>query len=163
LSLRAALGFTATLSGANSYTSTVRPYYVTVPIISGRSLRSPDVFEPDDLVEESSADDDTTFGIVKERGAAATQIMHADWSQMMESQEATFIRSAVAAAPWTWEHFFKHCRATHPFTVTDGATTTCHTLRAEGASFSQRVVERIAADYAGLWKLNFKTRDYGTV
>lgn len=161
--LRKLLGFSGTLSGANSYTSDVRPYFAIVPSIAGRSKFS-DVYVPDETVSEASADDGTTYGIGKERTADPMdpddEIMHSDWQQAMEPLAAVMMRSAAASAPWTWEHFFKHALLTHPFTVTDGATTTVHTLREEGAGFTAAVRQRVVADYDGLWSMNFLTRQY---
>jgi hypothetical protein len=155
--LRRALGFTATLSGTNSYTSTVRPYYVIVPGITARSQVT-DVYEPDDIVEEAVSEGGDAYGVAKD-----TSELWSDWVQPFETKEAVMQRSATAAVPWTWEHFFKHCRMTHPFLVHDAGTNTAHRLRADAAAFNNKVRTRVATDWDNYWSVNLMTRDLGTV
>ena len=155
--LQRALGFTATVGSTTSATSTVRPYYVIVPAISARSQVS-DVYEPDDIVKEAVSDGGTSFAIAK----ATTETL-SDWEQQMESASATLARSAVAAVPWTWEAFFKHCRGAYPFRLVDGSTSTVHTLREKGAAFTGTTRRRVAVDYDDLWIIMLMTRDLGTV
>lgn len=160
--LRRFLGFSGTVSSVgNAVTSDVRPYGALFSTISGRS-KFTDLYEPEDVTEEASADDDTTFAIAKERGDFTSQIMWSDWQQNMEPKAAVLARAATSAVPWTWEHFFKHHRGTHPFSIVDGSTRTVHTLRSQGASFGQAVRQRVVADYDGLWAINLMTRDHGT-
>jgi hypothetical protein len=154
LRLRAALGFTANLSGANSYTSTVLPYYTIITEIGARSdISYP--YEPDDIAEEAVSDGGVAFGTSR-----VTSELWNDWAQMMEPLDATFERSAVAAAPWTWQHLFRHARAQYPIQIYDtvAAISEICTLRAEGASFHP---ERYATDYDGQWSIPFRTRYLG--
>jgi hypothetical protein len=155
--LQRALGFTATVGSTTSATSTVRPYYVIVPAISARSQVS-DVYEPDDIVSEAVSDGGTSFAISKD-----TTETFSDWEQQMESASATLARSAVAAVPWTWEAFFKHCRGAYPFRLVDGSTSTVHKLREKGAAFTGTTRRRVAVDYDDLWIIMLMTRDLGTV
>ena len=155
--LQRALGITTNVSGTNSYTSTVRPYYVIVPTISGRSSFT-DVYESNEIVEEAVSDGGTPYGVAQD-----TNELYCDWMQQCESKEATLLRAAVVATPWTWEHFVKHCRAQHPFLVVDGASQTVHKLRAESASFNDTTRARVTLDYDDLWNLNFRTRDLGAI
>jgi hypothetical protein len=158
--LRRALGFSGNVGSTTSATSDVRPYYVMVPAIAGRSEFT-DVYEPDeDVVEEATADDDTPFAIAKERGAIASQIMWNDWVQSMETKAATLASAAASSAPWTWQHFFQHCRGKEPFLVVDGSSETVHKLRAQGAAFNATVRSRVATDYDGLWNLRLFTRQF---
>lgn len=155
--LQRALGFAATVGSTTSATSTVRPYYVIVPAITARSQVS-DVYEPDDVVKEAVSDGGSSFAISKD----TTETL-SDWEQQMESASATLARSAVAAVPWTWEAFFKHCRGAYPFRLVDGSTSTVHTLREKGAVFSGTTRRRVAVDYDDLWIIMLMTRDLGTV
>ncbi len=161
--LRKMLGFAGTTINATSAIGTLTPWFAIVPTIGGRSAFT-DVYEPDDLVEEATADDDTPFAVSRERGADAyglgDQVMWSDWSQMMEPIASTLIRAS--STEWTWERFYKHCRGEHPFFVFDTATgSTVHRLRAQGASFNATVRERVVADWDELWSLRFYTRQMG--
>jgi hypothetical protein len=155
--LQRALGFTASVGSTTSATSTVRPYYVIVPAITARSQVS-DVYEPDDIVKEAVSDGGSSFAISKD----TTETL-SDWEQQMESRTATLARAAVAAVPWTWEAFFKHCRGAYPFRLVDGSTSTVHTLREKGAAFTGTTRRRVAVDYDDLWIIMLMTRDLGTV
>jgi hypothetical protein len=156
LRLRAALGFAANLSGANTYTSTVRPYYVIVPATDARTLVS-DVFEPEDMVDDAEADDGTPYGV----SPNTTTNLRADWVHGLESYEATFSRAAAAAVPWTWQHMIQHCRAQHPFGVYEtGLSSTLHRFTKAGASFRP---ERNATDDNTYWNVPMYTRDRGVL
>ena len=154
--LRRALGFGADLSGATSYTSTIRPYYCNVPEIGARSDFS-DVYEPNDIVEEAVSDGGTAYAVARN-----TSELWSDWTQQMETKEETLTRSAAALVPWTWQDFVRHVRGQHPFAVyssSDGSHTV-HKLRADGA-YSHP--ERVSPDYDGLWNIPFRTRDLGSL
>lgn len=157
--LRKVLGYAGTTASGTSAVGTLAPWYTVVPLIQARSLFS-DVYEPDEIVEEQSAEDDTTTSIAKMRGTDFfdfdDQIMWCDWTQAMESRAQTMI--AGATTEWTWERFFKHCRGEHPFLVIDGASSTVHKLRAKGAMFGERVRTRVAVDYNDLWSIRLETR-----
>lgn len=162
--LRRMLGFEDTVASTTSAVGTLLPWFAMVPTISGRSQFS-DVYEPTEIVEEAVADDDTPYAVSKERGTDAfefsDQIMWSDWTQSMEPIESTLISRATTS--WTWERCFKHCRGEHPFLVVDGSSSTVHKFRADGASFSERTRERVAADYDGLWNIKFVTRQLGSL
>lgn len=165
VNLRRALGFSTTATSSLFIaTGDIRPYYVLVPQIAGRSKMS-DLYEDEEIVTEAVSDDGTPFSISKERSvnpSDVTPIRYCDWQHAMETKAATFARSASASVPWTWEHFFMHCRGEHPFAVVEtGVTTRLHSLRAEGASFDSTTRQRVVSDYDGLWLLNLKTRDLG--
>lgn len=153
LRLRAALGFTGNKSGANSYTSDVRPYYLIVPVVEALTDTT-DEYEPDDIAEESVADDGEAFTI-----ARTTSDTYWDWTHAVETKAACFTREAAAAAPWTWQHFFAHARKGLPF-VRGPSTGYVHRLRAEGMSFRP---SRMTADYDGQWTVRLLTRYLGTV
>lgn len=154
--LQRALGFTATCSGSDGYTSTVRPYYVIMAAIAARSQFS-DVYEPDDIVVEAVADGGASFAVSKD-----TEELWADWLQYGESKAATIAGSAVAGVPWTWQHFFKHLRGQHPFGTYDGTTANIYKLRDKGASFNAQVRSRVVADYDDLWQIRFFCRHLAT-
>lgn len=153
LRLRAALGFTGNKSGANSYTSDVRPYYLIVPAVEGLTDTT-DEYEPDDLAEEAVGDDGAAYTI-----ARTTADTLWDWSHAVETKAATFAREAESAVPWTWQHFFAHARKGMPF-VRGPSTGYVHRLRAEGMSFRP---QRMTADYDGQWTVRLLTRYLGTV
>jgi hypothetical protein len=150
---RVAFGFTGSLSGASSYTSHVRPYYVIAPAIEARSGDS-GPYEPDDIVKESVSDGGTAFLMSMD-----TIEIRRDWTQPFESHEASQTNKATTAVPWTWQDFFKHCRSLNlPFLVTD--ENLIYTLRAEGAVYGTATRTRVAADWDSLWNIKLMTREY---
>lgn len=167
--LKRALGFSgaSTSTTTSSIVSDVRPYYLIVPQIEARSRMS-DVYEGDkNVVEEAVADDGTPYPIASERTINPTDsvpIRYCDWQHTMETKAAVLARSASASVPWTWEHFFYHCRGDKPFAVVEtGFSTTLYALRASGAVFSEATRQRVVADYDNLWNVNLQTRDLGTL
>ena len=153
--LAQALGMTATShSGANSYTSTVRPYYVIVPTELARSAMLPFVYEPNDIVTEAVSDGGTSYAVAKN-----TTELWADWSQTMEAKAACFTLYATNAVPWTWQAFFKQVRGQHPFAVYESALyNAAHKLRADGAYFK---VTPATPDWDALFIVKFATRYLG--
>lgn len=155
--LAQALGFTSTShSGAITYTSDVRPYYVMVPTELARSQQLPFVYEPEDIVAEAVSDGGTPYAVAKN-----TTELWSDWSQTMEAKAACFDASAVSSAPWTWQMFFKHTRGQYPFAVYESAlTNSVYKHRAEGAYFKATPV---TVDWDAIYNLRFKTRFLGTL
>lgn len=149
---------------ATSHVSTTLPYYFLVPAINGRS-KSTDLREPDGIAHGSVSDGGTDFVVARD-----TQELHWDWQHAMEPKAAVLTRF-VGGSPsgyslarsWSWQQFFKHTRGAHPFVVDESAENTVHRLRAEGASMDQGALERVVADYDGLWAVNLKTRYLGRV
>lgn len=160
--LQRALGFTSGKSGSNSYTSDAIPYYAILPSISARTAYT-EVYEANDIVQSAVADGGKPYSVAMERELDASlgipSFLLCDWTQQMEAKEATFIQSASATAPWTWQHFFWHVRGTHPFTVFDDALTPSparYFLRAEGAAFTRDVVQPLDTDWDAYWSVNLK-------
>jgi hypothetical protein len=156
--LRRALGFSGNVASTTSAVSDVRPYYLVVSQISGRTSFT-DRYEPDEIVEEAVSDGGDSYAVAKD-----TTEGWCDWTQSMETKTATLLRSATSSVPWTWEHFVKHCRGTHPFAVYgDSSAGIVYKLRAESASFSSTVRQRVVSDYDDLWLINLRTRDLGAL
>lgn len=176
LRMRYALGLgTGALSGLGAtgtpYISTVRPYYLAVPLIVGRSEFS-DVYEPDDISEEAVSDGGQARVVSKN-----TTELWSDWVQTMEAKGApsgslttggvatlgcaTMTRSVSSTFPWSWQMLYKHVRGQHPFGVYESATAnTLHQLRADGTSFAP---DRYAKDLDTQWMIPFRTRDLGVL
>lgn len=152
-----ALGYaTGTLSGANSYTSTITPYYVIVPTELARSAQLPFIYEPDDIVEEAVADDGTPYAVAKD-----TNELWADWIQTMEAKANCFDVAATASVPWTWQKFFKHTRGQQPFAVYESALfNAVYKNRAEAARFK---AVPVTSDLDTIYNVAFKTRFLGTL
>jgi hypothetical protein len=157
VNLQRALGYTATTGSGTSAVGNARPWYLMVSEIGGRTAYS-DVYEPDDIVEEAVADGGTSYAVAKD-----TDETWCDWTQAMEPVAATLIRRGTTAKPWTWEHFFKHVRGTHPFLVSgdapSGYSRLVYRLRAEGASFNGNVRKRVTSDWDDLWNIMFMARE----
>jgi len=152
-----ALGFTATShSGANTYTSDVRPYYVMVPTELARSASLPFVYEPNDIVTEAVSDGGTSYAVAKN-----TTELWADWTQTMEAKAACFDLYANASAPWTWQKFYKHVRGERPVAVYESALyNAVYKLRADSAFFKATPV---TSDWDAIYNLKFTTRYLGAL
>lgn len=163
--LRQILGFSGDKSGAASYSSDARPFFVIIPTVEGRTQMT-DEMEPDDLASEAVADDGTAYQVSRD-----SLEVWSDWRQTAETNTApstfsaagtpVYARHATSAVPWTYQHAWRHMRlADHPFLVLDTGTSesAVHQIRAEGASF--RPQRFAAADY-DLWSLDFRTRLIG--
>lgn len=157
--LSRALGMSLFISSTTSTTSTVRPYYVIQAEIDARSDVS-DHYEADDNVEEAIADGGSPYSVSRD-----TEELRDDWVQSMEPIEAVMSRSAAASVPWTWQHFVTHLRASVPFYTSDttSGAKSVYVLRAEGASWSSTVRERVVRDWDGLWNIRLSTRFLGDI
>ena len=172
--MAAILGFDAAsnLTGSNNYTSTRRPRYLIISRLAGQS-QVHETYEPAGRIAYAESDNGQAYSTHPEQ-----MPVYRDWVQPFEtlsgptdaeyaiSQEVggTAVRIAnVGAATkvtWTWEHFFKHCRATLPFSMIDRVNATSgegllYKMRGEGAHFDPT---RITADYDGHWTIPFATR-----
>lgn len=163
LLMRRILGFSANVSGLTEYDGDVRPYYLILPSIQGRSQMS-DEYEPTDIMAEAVADDGSVYQVARD-----TTEIHSDWAQQAETETGpasafadgtlAFKRHATAAAPWTYQHAFEHHRAgNHPFLVIDGSEQAVHRLRADGSSF---MPQRFAGVDQPHWSIPFRTRLLG--
>ncbi len=155
--LRRMLGFAsaATTLGLSAV-GTIRPYYLIVSEIAGRSDFS-DVYEPAEIATEAVSDGGDAFSTSND-----TDELWCDWVQQVEPKAAVLSRSATSAIPWTWQHAWKHARADVPFIYIDIPTVAqvVYKLRAEGASFRPDPVE---ADVDTLWNLKLECRDLGAL
>ena len=124
------LGMAASLTGALSYTSTVTLYYWIGTAMGCASKDSQPYEGENDIAKDTRSHDGSTHGIAKD-GAPIWR----DWTHPLEPSAALWKIYAVAATPWTWEHFFGYARNVHPFALYDGTTTRFYKNRAEGASF----------------------------
>jgi len=154
------------LSGATTYTSNVRPYFLILPAVTGRSNMS-DVYEEEGGVSEAVADDGTAYHVAKD-GLA----IYSDWTQMGETNTAptthtddgtpVFKRSATTEIPWTYQHAWEHSRTlgAAPFLVVDSGTaeSAVHRFRSDGSSLKPT---RFGGQDIDLWNVPFKTRLLG--
>lgn len=164
-------------SGASSYFSSFRPYYLVRPLISGLSQYTDD-YQPEGLVHGAVASDGTYYIM----GPASLPTQN-DWMQVFESSTplnagGTYLGgsghsvyplphngvAAVATMPWSWWDFwqiaregecFAWCSQTSPPTL---PTATMYRMRAEGANF--RPVRAAGPDF-DLWSLAFKAMVIG--
>lgn len=163
--MRKILGMSGNRSGAATYSSQVRPYYVLYPVVSGRSEVSDD-YEPDDLVQEAVSDSGTAYDI-----SVLTAPKHIDWMQVGDQDvpstaytafgggTALHKRISPTATPWTYEHAFEHHRTGFdPILVVDGSESLVCKMRGNKASFHPKRMG--AADY-DLWSLGFGVRLLG--
>lgn len=159
-------------TGASSYTSSYRPYYVCRPLIAGLSQYTDD-YQPEGLVHGAFASDGTYY--IAGPSSLPTQN---DWMQVFESSTplnagGTYVGgsghsvyplphngvAAVPTMPWSWWDFWQVLREGECFAWCEQVsppskpTATMYRLRAEGANF--RPVRASGPDY-DLWSLSFK-------
>jgi hypothetical protein len=153
--LAAALGFVAgvTYSGAASYTSVIRPYYVIVAQEAGRSQALPMLYEPPDITEEATSDGGKAHSVSRD-----TDELWGDWTQPMETRAACFDRYVSGSVPWTWQAFFKHARGEQPFMVVESGVYWIYTLRADATSFH---AEPVSSDWDSYFNIKIRARYLG--
>jgi len=171
--LRRLLGFSANQTGATGttgYSSNVRPYYLVIPAIQGRSSYSREKESPD-IVNEAIADDGSRVFIAK-----ATADKVGSWVHPAEIETTPAVFSAAGTpthkamvdagtaandVPWSWEHSFEHLRTHHHrVLVIDGSDSEVWEVRADGMWFDP---SRWAGTDQPLWAIPFKGRKIGAL
>lgn len=163
--MRQLLGMSGDRTGASSYSSQVRPYYLIIPAIAGRSEVSDD-YEPDDLVSEVVTDDGSDHQI-----APATAEKWSDWLQPGDQDAPATAYTAfgtgvpvhkrlvTSAVPWSYEHAWEHHRTGFdPILVVEGSESLVCRMRAERANFHPR---RMGGADFDLWSLEMRMRVLG--
>lgn len=152
------LGFSTSpgviLAGASA-TGDITPYFSIETEMGGMTDAS-DRYEGG-MSEAMEAEDGTAYGV-----SSTSAPVYSDFTVAFESRAAVYALNADASAPWTWEHFFPHCRVVHPFAVTDdfGEGVSVHQLRAGSDRFKPK---RVNANWRERHDLAFKTRVVGRV
>jgi hypothetical protein len=165
--MRVVLGMSGDRTGALSYSSTRRPYYLIVPATQCRTAVS-DEYEPADVVTEE----------LNDSGAGTSEIAREedevwlDWTQTAEDAHGLptaifdpgtpiFERQITTALRWSYQHAWAHHQNSgDPFAVIEGGVTAgsdVARLRADGASWEPN---RMGSDYDA-WSIPFKTRLLG--
>jgi hypothetical protein len=138
LAMRNLLGFSGDSSSAASHSSNARPYYLVLPYLSDKSKVSGD-YEQGSLIRGAIAGDGQHYSV-----GPATLPTLSDWTQEFEYAAgaaiatvgtAVFTADATSTVPWSWQHFYQHCRAREPFLVVDDNESTVHFLRPDAAHF----------------------------
>lgn len=146
--LRQAIGMTGDRSGSQSYTSQAKCFYVIHTEYDGLREYSDD-YEDIGGSHVSRSTNGKIYGVT-----TTGRQMLSDWVIPLEPHAATFERSAASAVPWTWQHFFAHCRVIVPFLMVYDTETSCHQLREDGDAFKPR---RVQEDYNDWWDIDFRT------
>jgi len=152
------LGFSTSpgsIAAGNSVTGDIVPYFMIEAAMGGASDATDD-YEGGSS-EAMEAEDGTSYGV-----APTSAPRYSDFTVAFEPRAAVYARAAVASAPWTWEHFYQHCRVVHPFAVTDdfGEGVTVHKLM---PSSDRLKPKRVVRDYRELHDLKMKTRVLGRI
>lgn len=147
------LGFSGNKSGANTYTSDYACYYAIAGTQGGLSM--PKEYQPSGMAVDAEANDGSPY-----MHGRATAVRYKDFVIQFEPLAKVRSREAATAVPWTWEHFFDHCRAGHPFVVIEDGENTIHTLRADGASWDPANAE---PDIETWFHVPFRTRVRGFI
>jgi hypothetical protein len=165
--MRLVLGMAGDRTGALSYTSTRRPYYLIVPATQCRTAMS-DEYEPPDVVSEEI--NDSGFA-VSEIARDADEVW-LDWTQTAEDVHGlptaafdpgtpVFQRQVTTPLRWSYQQAWTHHQDSgDPFAVVEGgvvAGSDVARLRAEGSSWEPT---RMSADYDA-WSIMFRTRLLG--
>ena len=171
--LRRLLGFSGDQTGATGttgYASNVRPYYMTIPAIGGRSQYQGARGRPD-FAEDAEADDGSSVFIAK-----GTGVRISTWNQVGEIETVPGVFSdlgtppykhmvdagtAANDVPWAWEHFYEHAStAEHRISVLDGSAHEVWELQAAGMFFDPT---RWTGEDQPLWQVPFIVRLIGRV
>lgn len=159
--LNAALGyptFGGTIGGSTSghavYTSSVRPLYVHLPVMTGQSSVSPKL-EAEGRTTTSVSDGGVPYGI-SSIGVAQTR----QWTHNMELRAAPAAiatrgtpldtEDATTLIPWSWQHWRNHVLGHEVFALYDPTGTAAEFYMLEASSTSHRPT-RITADYDALF------------
>lgn len=140
-----ALGFNALTSVASSHDSQVVPYYV-IPTSIGAMSSLNDDHESDNVAEGAESDDGYPYSIAKDSVANLFdfRVEREEWAKVKKYK-------ADPSAPWTWQHFYEHCRGHVPFASFDSANTnTVHLLKSSAAGFNPTPIKR---DFLNYWSL----------
>lgn len=148
------LGFTANKSGANTYTSDVAVYY-SIALRRGGISNPTDDYEPAGYAEDAFVEGGDHYGV--RAGVSPTFF---DFTAPSEKRAATFKRAALAAVPWTYQHFFEHVRNVESFALVTDTETSVLRLRADGARWAP---QRLVQNYDDLWSIPFATALRGRV
>lgn len=148
-------------SGASSYSSLLRPYFVLFPVVPGRSEVSDD-YEPESIVQESIADGGQTYEV-----AVTNVAKRIDWIDVGDQDipptaytsfgtgTPVHKRFDTTSVPWSYEDAYEHHRtAFDPILVVDGGTNeniVCK-LRADKSSFKPK---RMGSADFDLWSVPF--------
>lgn len=133
------LGMPTTSTTASTHRSTVRPYYSVIPYLDDKSKVSGDYEQPN-LIQGAIAADGvhysthptslpTLYDFVMEFEMDPGATLGADGT-------AVFTTDVNTACPWSWQHFFQHCRASEPFLCVDDTESIVHFLRPDAAHFA---------------------------
>ena len=150
---RQILGFSGNQTGALTYTSDVRPFYVVSVRAGAASYGSqPREFEPEGIAEGAEADDGSQFSIHR-----STAPKYRDFAVTTETKAATRVRSApdgttAADVPWTYQHLWEHARAVEPLLIQDGVENAVVHMRPGMARWKPRTS---FADYHGHFDVDF--------
>lgn len=154
------LGYVVASSTAASHTSIVVSAYAVLSTLDNVS-RVSDEYEQPGVASFAVSDGGQPIGM-----ARSVPIINMDWHQPFETHANTHKRKALYEdgylMPWTFQHFFEHCRTVYPFVVYTqdfwtGFYPVFH-LREDGAHF---MPERAIPDYDGYWHIPFRAYLYG--
>lgn len=146
---RSILGFSGNLSGADSYTSDVVPWFTLEAPLDCKGALRPD-YESGDAFSGGSQN-----GVIYSQ-APTTVRKNYDFQVQYIPRAELFKHLATSTQPWTWEEFIYHHRLGYTFFCDDG-TPTGHKLRADGTSFKP---VQIHPDYHGEYHLDLRTYVY---
>ena len=148
------IGLTGAMSGALSHTCQRAPDYAIAGASGFWGSEWTGEYEGgDDVAYDVEAHDGTPGGAAKEDAP-----IYLDFDLPLEpvARVGNMPREIASSAPWTWRHFWKHCRNVNPFVMRDDAGTKyALMLRAEGARFRPRA---LGQGYVARWDLDFRTR-----
>ena len=152
------LGFSTSpgvISAGASVTGDITPYFSIETEMGGKTDAS-DRYEGGKS-EAMEAEDGTPYGV-----SSTSAPVYNDWTVAFEPRAAVFAASADSSAPWTWEHFYQHCRVVHPFAVTDdfGEGVGVHQLMPNSDRLKPK---RVNANWRARHDLAFKTREIGRI
>lgn len=144
------LGFT-TGATATSHTSTIRPAYVLVPEIDGRSRYTG--LRHEQRTTRRQSDDGRGFAL-----GPTSPVVVGQWEHWHEPLASVFSYAASAAEPWTWEALWLHAGRWQEFLLISappGDSEPAGVWQLKTPDFDESTHERQFPDGDFAWKVRF--------
>lgn len=144
------LGFSAGAT-ATSHVSTIRPAYVLVPEIDGRSRYTG--LRHEQRTTRRQSDDGRGYAL-----GPTSPVVVGQWEHWHEPLAAVYTHAATAAAPWTWEALWLHAGRWQEFLIISPPTGDSEPLgvwQMKTPDFDESTHERQFPDGDFAWKVRF--------
>lgn len=148
---RRALGFSANLSGADTYDSDETPYYIVEPDVAE------DMNEPSDHYEEGVRGSTAWSRDGRGRSYIVGDVPKFYTFEVWFEPLVKMFKRYNRAATLTWEDFFELVRAHHPFVVVDPVEISVYRNHDRAQFYDRTRRRRLSASNNSWWAIRFDT------